>query len=290
MVLRYRVKRCRFVSILAILGIMVFVSAIFTRITQTQQLVLAADAISNPGSGLPEQPPEPQACLDDEQQNSQDQQQGTSDQERLANEQRHDDLIQQINTLTAQLSDETKTAEEKQSIQGQIDTLRAQATALESQASQSSGTPSSQPSSTTHEPSAACKAAIVSSSQSNLGQYKSIINDRIYPTLDRVASISDTVEASISHFREIGVPEATITKIQADITSMRTDSATLRIFFQSVSSKIDTFLSQLSDPNTAFSGMKNGFSVSDQNAAVQAGDDLVAAFSDLQTLIDSIKE
>lgn len=290
MVLRYRVKRCRFVSILAILGIMVFVSAIFTRITQTQQLVLAADAISNPGSGLPEQPPEPQACLDDEQQNSQDQQQGTSDQERLANEQRHDNLIQQINALTAQLSDETKTAEEKQSIQAQIDTLRAQATALESQASQSNGTPSSQPSSTTHEPSAACKAAIVSSSQSNLGQYKSIINDRIYPTLDRVASISDTVEASIPHFREIGVPEATITQIQTDIATMSTSSTTLRSFFENVSSKIDTFLAQLSDPNAAFSGMKNGFSVSDQNAAVKAGDDLVAAFSDLQTLIDSIKE
>ncbi|MCR4277873.1 MAG: hypothetical protein NUV85_02540 [Candidatus Berkelbacteria bacterium] len=248
--------------------------------------VLAADTITNPGSGLPEQPSEPQECINDEQQNSQDQQQSGSNQQ--VSQQRHDELVQQLNVLSQRMSDPSLSDDEKQSIQSQMDTIRTESTALEQQSSQQSQ--GSQPNEGTREPSAACKAAIVRSAQTNLGQYKDIINSRIIPTLNQVDGVCAAVEASIPHFREIGVSEDIITKINSDITTMRTSNTTLRSFFSNVITKIDAFLAKISDPNTAFDGMKNGFSVADQNSAVKAGDNLVAAFSDLQSIIANIKD
>lgn len=253
--------------------------------------VLAADNIGNPGSGLPEQPPEPKECVNDEQQHSQDQGQTNNDQQRQANQQRHDQLVQQLNGLNQRMSDSSLSDADKQSIQSQMDSVRSEMTTLEKQSGNSSPAPhDSSPSQGTHEPSAACKAAIVHSAQSNLGQYKNIINNRILPTLDRVNTVSDTVEASIPHFREIGVPEATITQLQHDIATLRSSSTTLRGFFQNVIAKINAFLAKISDPNAAFDGMKNGFSVSDQDSATKAGENLVSAFTDLQKIISGIKE
>lgn len=286
-------KRFRQVSLFVLFDIIIIMIAIFVinKYTTSPMVSSASDTISNPGSGLPAQPAEPQECINDAQQNSQDQQQPGNDQQRQVDQQRHDELVQQLNTLNQQMSDQSLSDAQKQSIQSQMDSIRSQMTALE----QNTGQPTEQPQDRqqdqgSHEPSAACKAAIVKSAQTNLGQYKDIINSQILPTLDRVDSVSNTVENSIPHFREIGVSEATITQIQADITTMRASSTTLRGFFQNVITKIDTFLSKISDPNAAFDGMKNGFSVTDQDSATKAGDNLVTAFSDLQKIIDGIKE
>ena len=102
--------------------------------------------------------------------------------------------------------------------------------------------------------------------------------------------MANTAEAAIPHFREIGVPEVTIAKIQKDIAAMRSSNAVLRGFFQKAITSIDAFLAKISDPNAAFDGMKNSFSLGDQNAAAKAGDDLVAAFEDLESILNGIKE
>lgn len=291
MILFHPVKRYRRMSFLVFLDIILIMSVVFTiaRYTSIPKALSADNGINNPGAGLPEQPAEPTECTADEQQHSQDQQSGTNN-DQQAIQQQHDQLDQQLQSLNQQMSDQTLSADQKQAVQTQMDSVRAQMTTLEQQSSHSDQQPQSDQQTGTHEPSADCKAAIVRSAQSNLGQYKSIINSQIIPTLDRVNSASSTVEASIPHFREIGVSEATITQIQTDIATIRTSSSTLRGFFTNVISKIDAFLSKISDPNTAFNGMKNGFSVSDRDSASKAGDNLVTAFDDLQKIIDGIKE
>ncbi len=135
--------------------------------------------------------------------------------------------------------------------------IRSQMQALEQQAGSGQPPQGSQPQdSGSHEPSAACKAAIVRSANSNLNQFKSIINSRIFPTLNRVDEVANATEAAIPHFREIGVSEETITKIQSDIATLRSSNTVLRSFFQKAITKIDDFLARVNDPNAAFAGIK----------------------------------
>lgn len=292
----YVKPRCH-VSIWVISGIVAVLAVIFVGAAGLRQAgnTYASEPIGDTGSDLPRQPAEPAECVADEQQNSADQQAGgqeSNDQQRQATQARHDELNSQLNTLNQRMSDQSLSDADRQSLQSQMESIRSQMQSLEQQAGGSSEQPrDEQPREQgSHEPSAACKAAIGRSAQSNLGQFKTRINSRIIPTLSRVDSIATQVEASIPHFREIGVEEDKIIQLQKDIATMRGSTATLRSFFQKIVSQIDAFLAKISDPGAAFDGLKNGFNISDQNTAGKAGDDLVAAFTDMQTIIDGIKE
>lgn len=141
-------------------------------------------------------------------------------------------------------------------------------------------------------PSAACQEAIVAQQQASLMQFSGKIENNILPTLDKVDQLVAKVSVYVPNLTAVGVSAEVVAQIEADISTIKQSSATMREFFTLMRTQLKSFLAKAgSDPSTAFKEMESSFGDGGrQQQAAAAGDSLVTAFERLEKNIASIQK
>lgn len=236
----------------------------------------------------------PAECQQEQSQQAQQQQDGGAGYRAIVEE--LSQLMGQISVLEQQIR--MAPPEQQDALSAQLEQTQAKRIALEAsmpaQGQQGQGDPSQEgqqsPSGQDAGPSAACKQAIVNQQKAHMEQFKGKITNNMLPTFNKVDTTIDKIQAKIPNLKEAGVDAATITKIESNISRINSDAETVKGFFNGMLSTINAFLEAAdSNPDQAFEAMKNRFGSGAQNSAATSANDLVAAFEDLETIINGLK-
>jgi len=190
-----------------------------------------------------------------------------------------DSLLKQISQAQAELS--TKPEDQRTEVQQHIADWQKQADALKKQIDNpvtSSGSATS-----------ACRKAVIAQQKERLETIHTKIEQNMLPALAKVDAIVNKVQSKLPSLQEAGVDQTKLDQITADITAISNDSTTLKNYFQTIRTTIDTFNAQTSDDSKAFSTMKEQY-LAAQKADIDATTaDLKSHLADLQTVLKSLQ-
>lgn len=178
--------------------------------------------------------------------------------------------------------------EQRATLQSELDTLTARANQLRSQSGNQE-----QNQQRREGPSVECKAAIVKMGKTKMATFASTITNNILPKLAKVEEIVAKVESKIPELKDpnSGVSAETISKLETNIASIKSNTAIMKSFFDQMIETLNSFISLAdSDVDAAFSKMDSMRSSGKSESASTAADALVAAFTELETIIDELKQ
>ncbi|OGL35733.1 hypothetical protein A3F65_03615 [Candidatus Saccharibacteria bacterium RIFCSPHIGHO2_12_FULL_47_16b] len=119
------------------------------------------------------------------------------------------------------------------------------------------------------------------------------INSRFPATLTKVETVVVKVEKAIPTLKTAGVPAADISKLEADVASIKVQLGVLRSFFDKMKTSMQNFINQAkANPAAAFEKMQNGSMGMDDasaNQAATAADTMVSAFEDIVFILDKVE-
>lgn len=203
--------------------------------------------------------------------------------------QQGDDLSRQIKQKEDALHNATSN-EERSKLQGELDALMARAKEMETQSGgQGQRGPDNQGQ---HQegPSTECKAAIVKMGKERMGTFASTITNNILPKLNKVAEIVSKLEAKLPDLKSAGISTETISKLENNIASIKTNSATMKSFFDEMIATLNAFISLAdSDSEAAFKKMETMHKSGKNDSAATAADNLVKAFTELEEIMKSLE-
>ena len=192
----------------------------------------------------------------------------------------------QMNTLSQQSQDPNLTDEQRQANQQKIQELQTKLAALQAEMEQLNKTFQGGPSD-------ACKAAIVNQAVTMMQDMMTKINSRFPATLTKVETVVVKVEKAIPTLKTAGVPAADISKLEADVASIKVQLGVLRSFFDKMKTSMQNFINQAkANPAAAFEKMQNGSMGMDDasaNQAATAADTMVSAFEDIVFILDKVE-
>lgn len=213
----------------------------------------------------------PTACVQDQ----------ANQTERAAKVQQQTALLQQINTLKQQESGLSGDSPDEQALKERETSLQAQADALKIQIGD-------HPETAPTGPSGDCRKAIIAQQKGYMEKFSAKI-PKIKSTFAKVDDATTKIKAELPALKEAGVDQVTLDKLTKDITTINTDSATLKTFFDDMQNRISTFLADSSNsPDAAFQGMK--VDTSTQKKSADAANELVTTFTDMQTILNQITQ
>lgn len=174
-------------------------------------------------------------------------------------------------------------------LQSELDVLKQRASEFEAQ----TGAKMGQEKDRQEGPPAECKAAIVKMGKTKMATFASTITDNILPKLAKVNEIVTKVELKIPELKDpnSGVGAETVSKLETNIESIKSNTAIMKSFFDQMIETLNSFISLAdSDVDAAFSKMDSMRSSGKSESASTAAEALVAAFTELETIIDELKQ
>jgi len=177
--------------------------------------------------------------------------------------------------------------EERARLQSELDALIARANEMRDQ----SVGQQNQDQQRQEGPSAECKAAIVKIGKERMSTFASTITNNILPKLAKVEGIVAKVESKIPELKNSNINSNTITKLENNIASIKSNTAVMKSFFDQMISTLNSFISLAdSDVNAAFNNMDQMRSSGKSESASTAADALVSAFTELESIIEELKQ
>lgn len=207
---------------------------------------------------------------------------GTDGRELIA---QHDEAMRQKQALEQQML--TAPDEQKGQISAQLQAANQLEASLKTQIETSMGAGGPEGG-----PSDACKAAIVAREKENIRKAKDNLGAALSKIEGALAAVNK-VESTINTLESAGVSADKIAKLRSDVESVKTNATTVKEFLTGMQSAMSTFISSSDGtPAQAYDNMKtaNSSMQSRGSKASTAADALVAAFEDIESIINGIKE
>lgn len=226
---------------------------------------------------------EPEECKREQEQDSK---QGTDEQ---SMRQQGDELSRQIREKEEALRNSTSD-EQRASLQSELETLKQRAKEMEAQSGGPGQRGSDNQGQRQQGPSAECKAAIVKMGKERMGTFASTITNNILPKLNKVGEIVSKLEAKLPDLKSAGISAETISKLETNIASIKSNSEIIKTFMIGMVSTLNEFLGLAdSDPDAAFSKMQTMHKSGKNDSASTAADNLVKAFTELEEIMKSLE-
>lgn len=179
--------------------------------------------------------------------------------------------------------------EQRAILQSELDTLRQRASEMEAQ----TGVKMGQDNDRQEGPSTECKAALVKMGKDSMATFASTITNNILPKLAKVSEVVAKVEVKIPELKnpDSGVSAETVSKLETNIATIKSSTAIMKSFFDQMIETLNSFISLAdSDVDAAFAKMDSMRSSGKSESASTAAEALVAAFTELETIIDELKQ